>query len=84
MNDSRRNLVSVGLCGLLLCVGCVLAQEPGSGLTASSNDSSDRPSVESEAEAVARGNERNRALLNEGAATTVDSETANVPRSTSP
>lgn len=85
MNDSRRNLVSIGLCGLLLCVGCVLAQEPGSGLAASSNDSSDRPSVEieSEAEAVARGNERNRALLNEGPATTADSEASSLPRSAS-
>ena len=83
MNASSRNLISSALCGLALCVGCVLAQEPGSGFAAGSNDSSGRPSVEAEAEAVARGNERNRALLNEGAATTVDSEVANVSRSTS-
>ena len=85
MNPSPRNLVSISLYCLALCVGCVLAQEPGSGLAASTNDSSGRPSVEaeSEADAVVRGNERNRALLNEGAATTADSEAANVPRSAS-
>ena len=87
MNPSPRNRVSISLCSLALCVGCVLAQEPGSGLAGSTNDSSGRPSVEAESEAeseaIVRGNERNRALLNEGAATTADSETANVPRSTS-
>ena len=87
MNPSPRNRVSISLCSLALCVGCVLAQEPGSGLAASTNDSSGRPSVEAESEAeseaIARGNERNRALLNEDAATTAESETANAPRSTS-
>ena len=53
MNDFHRNLVSIGLCGLVLCAGYVLAQEPGSGLAASSNDPSGRPSVEAEAEAEA-------------------------------
>ena len=85
MNASSRNLISSALYGLALCVGCVLAQEPGGGLATSTNDSSGRPSVEVEAEpdAVVRGNERNRALLNEGAATTADSDAANLPRSTS-
>jgi hypothetical protein len=84
MNDSPRNLVGTVLCGLALFVGCVLAQEPGSGIAASSNESSGRSSADAEADAdaVARGNERNRALLNEGATTTVDSESVDLPRST--
>ena len=53
MNASPRRLVSIVLCGLALCVGCVLAQEPGAGRDAGGNESSARPSVEAEAEAVA-------------------------------
>jgi len=78
MNTARRSFPGIVLWSLALCVGCALAQDPGAGRAASSNDTSVRSSVE--AEAVARGNERNRALLNEGVVTPSDSETSS-PRS---
>ncbi len=84
MNASPPKLISIVVYGLALCVGCALAQEPGTRLAASSHDLSGQTAAEAEAEAVARGNERNRALLNEGAATTADSEGPNLLRSTSP
>ncbi|MFM7485098.1 MAG: hypothetical protein ACKO2S_12705, partial [Burkholderiaceae bacterium] len=52
----------------------MLAQEPGA-LAASNHESSGQLSVDAEAEAVARGNERNRALLNDGATTSADADT---------
>jgi len=74
MNASLRRFINSLLCGLLLCAGYVLAQEPGA-LAASNHESSGQMSVDAEAEAVARGNERNRALLNDGAATSADADT---------
>jgi hypothetical protein len=76
MSAALRKFIVVLLCGFALCTDCVLAQAPGVVRGAGSHELLAQLSVDAdaEAEAVARGNERNRALLNEGSPNTADTD----------
>jgi hypothetical protein len=76
MNAVLRRFIAVLLCGVALCTDCVLAQAPAAVLAPSSHELLAQLSVDAdaEAEAVARGNERNRALLNEGSPNAADTD----------